>query len=176
MDCKHEVAVVIPTLRGCRRSVQYFQSQDSIDTPDASYSAFINQTQADCNRPRKDDKYRRDDKREDDTREMRKMMKEQLKDLRTNPKTNSKKEPQCKMTVLPLNSEKPRNLESSTCVTLNGSGIQLAVGPQPLWLRNHNSGLAHRIMVKRLATSPHDPLDTSLELGRPYPHFDGPID
>ncbi|KZV41442.1 hypothetical protein F511_10055 [Dorcoceras hygrometricum] len=62
------------------------------------------------------------------------------------------------MTVLPLNSGKPRNLESSTCVTLNGSGIQLAVGPQPLWLRNHNSGLAQRIMVKRLATSPHDPL------------------
>ncbi|KZV45370.1 Splicing factor 3B subunit [Dorcoceras hygrometricum] len=50
------------------------------------------------------------------------------------------------------------NLESSTCVTLNGSGIQLAVGPQPLRLRNHNSGLAHRIMVKSLATSPHDPL------------------
>ncbi|KZV38069.1 hypothetical protein F511_16089 [Dorcoceras hygrometricum] len=47
-------------------------------------------------------------------------------------------EPQCKMTVLPLN--------SGTCVTLNGSGIQLAVGPQPLRLRNHNSGLAHRIM------------------------------
>ncbi|KZV46880.1 cleavage stimulation factor subunit 2-like [Dorcoceras hygrometricum] len=46
----------------------------------------------------------------------------------------------------------------STCVTLNGSGIQLAVGPQPLRLRNHNFGLAHRIMVKRLATSPHDPL------------------
>ncbi|KZV14660.1 hypothetical protein F511_39442 [Dorcoceras hygrometricum] len=43
-------------------------------------------------------------------------------------------------------------------MTLNGSGIQLAVGPQPLWLRNHNFGLAHRIMVKRLATSPHDPL------------------
>ncbi|KZV54083.1 hypothetical protein F511_39084 [Dorcoceras hygrometricum] len=62
-------------------------------------------------------------------------------------------EPQCKMTVLPLNSGKPR-----TCVTLNGSGIQLVVGPQPLWLRDHNSGLAHRIMVKRLATSPHDPL------------------
>ncbi|KZV45048.1 hypothetical protein F511_25465 [Dorcoceras hygrometricum] len=39
-----------------------------------------------------------------------------------------------------------------------GGGIQLAVGPQPLWLRNHNSGLAQRIMVKRLATSPHDPL------------------
>ncbi|KZV58039.1 hypothetical protein F511_38133 [Dorcoceras hygrometricum] len=36
--------------------------------------------------------------------------------------------------------------------------IQLAVGPQPLWLRNHNSGPAQRIMVKRLATSPHDPL------------------
>ncbi|KZV30927.1 galactose oxidase-like [Dorcoceras hygrometricum] len=36
--------------------------------------------------------------------------------------------------------------------------IQLAVGPQPLWLRNHNSGLAHRIMVKRLETSSHDPL------------------
>ncbi|KZV26964.1 cleavage stimulation factor subunit 2-like [Dorcoceras hygrometricum] len=46
----------------------------------------------------------------------------------------------------------------STCVTLNGSGIQLVVGPQPLWLRNHNFGLAQRIMVKRLATSPHDPL------------------
>ncbi|KZV57804.1 Tau class glutathione S-transferase [Dorcoceras hygrometricum] len=50
------------------------------------------------------------------------------------------------------------NHESSTCVTLNDSGIQLAVGPQPLWLRNHNFGLAQRIMVKRLATSPHDPL------------------
>ncbi|KZV42419.1 hypothetical protein F511_37751 [Dorcoceras hygrometricum] len=47
-----------------------------------------------------------------------------------------------------------------TCVTLNGSGIQLAVGPQPLRLRNHNFGLTHRIMVKRLATSPHDPLDS----------------
>ncbi|KZV23010.1 hypothetical protein F511_33255 [Dorcoceras hygrometricum] len=46
----------------------------------------------------------------------------------------------------------------NSCVTLNGSGIQLAVGPQPLRLRNHNFGLAHRIMVKRLATSPHDPL------------------
>ncbi|KZV23059.1 peptidyl-prolyl cis-trans isomerase, FKBP-type [Dorcoceras hygrometricum] len=39
-----------------------------------------------------------------------------------------------------------------------GLGIQLSVGPQPLWLRNHNFELAHRIMVKRLATSPHDPL------------------
>ncbi|KZV22361.1 hypothetical protein F511_24862 [Dorcoceras hygrometricum] len=39
-----------------------------------------------------------------------------------------------------------------------GGGIQLAVGPQPLRLRNHNSGSAQRIMVKRLATSPHDPL------------------
>ncbi|KZV43817.1 polygalacturonase-like [Dorcoceras hygrometricum] len=47
---------------------------------------------------------------------------------------------------------------TSTFVILNGSGIQLAVGPQPLWLRNHNFELAHRIMVKRLATSPHDPL------------------
>ncbi|KZV35779.1 hypothetical protein F511_38125 [Dorcoceras hygrometricum] len=47
---------------------------------------------------------------------------------------------------------------ASTCVTLNGSGIQLAVGPQPLRLRNHNFGLAHRIMVKHIATSPHDPL------------------
>ncbi|KZV33392.1 cleavage stimulation factor subunit 2-like [Dorcoceras hygrometricum] len=37
-------------------------------------------------------------------------------------------------------------------------GIQLAVGPQPLRLRNHNFGLAQRIMVKRLETSPHDPL------------------
>ncbi|KZV56654.1 hypothetical protein F511_41215 [Dorcoceras hygrometricum] len=36
--------------------------------------------------------------------------------------------------------------------------IQLAVSPQPLWLRYRNIGLAHRIMVKRLATSPHDPL------------------
>ncbi|KZV25584.1 hypothetical protein F511_21287 [Dorcoceras hygrometricum] len=37
-------------------------------------------------------------------------------------------------------------------------GIQLAVGPQQLRLRNHNFGLTHRIMVKRLETSPHDPL------------------
>ncbi|KZV17917.1 hypothetical protein F511_43252 [Dorcoceras hygrometricum] len=53
-----------------------------------------------------------------------------------------------------------RRVAVSTCVTLNGSGIQLAVGPQPLRLRNHNFGLAHRIMIKRLATSPHDPLDS----------------
>ncbi|KZV25035.1 hypothetical protein F511_27959 [Dorcoceras hygrometricum] len=53
-------------------------------------------------------------------------------------------EPQCKMTILPLNSGKPR-----TCVTLNGSGIQLAVGPQSLWLRNHNYGLAQRIMSEQ---------------------------
>ncbi|KZV29071.1 hypothetical protein F511_16386 [Dorcoceras hygrometricum] len=48
------------------------------------------------------------------------------------------------------------------CVRLwRGGGrewIQLAMGPQPLRLRNHNFGLSHRIMVKRLATSPHDPL------------------
>ncbi|KZV26007.1 protein gamma response 1-like [Dorcoceras hygrometricum] len=50
-----------------------------------------------------------------------------------------------------------RPVANSTCVTLNGSGIQLAMGPQPLWLRNHNSGPAQRIMVKRLST-PHDPL------------------
>ncbi|KZV37627.1 Cysteine-rich receptor-like protein kinase [Dorcoceras hygrometricum] len=37
-------------------------------------------------------------------------------------------------------------------------GIQLAVGSQHLRLRNHIFGLTHRIMVKRLATSPHDPL------------------
>ncbi|KZV32600.1 RESPONSIVE TO HIGH LIGHT 41 family protein [Dorcoceras hygrometricum] len=52
----------------------------------------------------------------------------------------------------------PKNHESSTCVTINGSGIQLAVGPQSLRLRNHNFGLAQRIMVRRLATSRHDPL------------------
>ncbi|KZV32189.1 hypothetical protein F511_29029 [Dorcoceras hygrometricum] len=40
----------------------------------------------------------------------------------------------------------------------DGGGIQPAVGPKPLWLRNHNFGLAQRIMVNRLATSPHDPL------------------
>ncbi|KZV18310.1 hypothetical protein F511_25414 [Dorcoceras hygrometricum] len=38
-------------------------------------------------------------------------------------------------------------------------GIQLVVGSQHLRLRNHIFGLTHRIMVKRLATSPHDPLD-----------------
>ncbi|KZV34374.1 hypothetical protein F511_19323 [Dorcoceras hygrometricum] len=54
-------------------------------------------------------------------------------------------EPQCKMTVLPLNNGKPRDTASRG-------------PPQPLWLRNHNPGLAQRIMVKRLATSPHDPL------------------
>ncbi|KZV35879.1 hypothetical protein F511_35144 [Dorcoceras hygrometricum] len=42
--------------------------------------------------------------------------------------------------------------------TAAAARIQLSVGPQPLWLRNHNLGLAQRIMVKRLATSPHDPL------------------
>ncbi|KZV44996.1 hypothetical protein F511_26553 [Dorcoceras hygrometricum] len=42
----------------------------------------------------------------------------------------------------------------------NDTMIQLAVGPQPLRLRNHDFGLIQRIMVKRLATSPHDPLDS----------------
>ncbi|KZV45537.1 hypothetical protein F511_26861 [Dorcoceras hygrometricum] len=42
--------------------------------------------------------------------------------------------------------------------TDTSNGTQLAVGPQPLWLRNHNFRLAQRIMVKRLATSRHDPL------------------
>ncbi|KZV16083.1 hypothetical protein F511_29008 [Dorcoceras hygrometricum] len=37
-------------------------------------------------------------------------------------------------------------------------GIQLAVGPQPLWFRNRNSGLAHRIMVRVSSNMPHDPL------------------
>ncbi|KZV58440.1 hypothetical protein F511_22124 [Dorcoceras hygrometricum] len=59
---------------------------------------------------------------------------------------------------IPFPGAQLKNHESSTCVTLNGSGIQLAVGPQPLWLRNHNFGLAQRIMVKLLATSRHDPL------------------
>ncbi|KZV26449.1 Copia-like retrotransposable element [Dorcoceras hygrometricum] len=53
-----------------------------------------------------------------------------------------------------------RSAAAATCLREGGGGlgIQLAVGPQPLWLRNHNSGHAQRIMVKRLATSPHDPL------------------
>ncbi|KZV22846.1 hypothetical protein F511_19438 [Dorcoceras hygrometricum] len=54
----------------------------------------------------------------------------------------------------------------STCVTLNGSGIQLAVGPQPLRLRNHNFGLVQRIMVKLLATSPHDPIGITDSAGK----------
>ncbi|KZV16718.1 hypothetical protein F511_08827 [Dorcoceras hygrometricum] len=60
--------------------------------------------------------------------------------------------------VLPLSLFPYGNHESGTCVILNDSGIQLVVGPQPLWLRNHNFGIAQLIMVKRLATSPHDPL------------------
>ncbi|KZV49692.1 hypothetical protein F511_23649 [Dorcoceras hygrometricum] len=51
----------------------------------------------------------------------------------------------------PPNPVHDRNLNSFV-------GIQLAVGPQRLRLRNHNFGLTHRIMVKHLATSPHDPL------------------
>ncbi|KZV13748.1 hypothetical protein F511_45086 [Dorcoceras hygrometricum] len=66
------------------------------------------------------------------------------------------------MTVLPLNSGKPRFLTPvdflGSRIPQNPLRIQLAVGPQPLRLWNHNSGLAHRIMVKRLATSPHDRL------------------
>ncbi|KZV13962.1 cleavage stimulation factor subunit 2-like [Dorcoceras hygrometricum] len=57
-----------------------------------------------------------------------------------------------------LNTLSSVSVRSSTCVTLNGSGIQLAVGPQPLRLRNQSFGLAQRIMVNRLATSRHDPL------------------
>ncbi|KZV44701.1 hypothetical protein F511_08880 [Dorcoceras hygrometricum] len=52
----------------------------------------------------------------------------------------------------------PTPYDPNTCVTLNGSGIQLAMGPQPLWLWNHNSGLAHRIMVRASSNIAHDPL------------------
>ncbi|KZV37093.1 phosphoenolpyruvate carboxylase 4 [Dorcoceras hygrometricum] len=45
-----------------------------------------------------------------------------------------------------------------TCVILNGSGIQLAVGPTTIVTPKSLFRIAHRIMVKRLATSPHDPL------------------
>ncbi|KZV21307.1 hypothetical protein F511_06134 [Dorcoceras hygrometricum] len=57
--------------------------------------------------------------------------------------------------------QKPKEFSGTTDPLVAESWIksmELAVGPQPLWLRNHNSGLAQRIMVKRLATSPHDPL------------------
>ncbi|KZV26468.1 cleavage stimulation factor subunit 2-like [Dorcoceras hygrometricum] len=49
---------------------------------------------------------------------------------------------------------RPARMVSPGCATR----IQLAVGPQPLRLRNHDFGLAQRIMVKRRATSRHDPL------------------
>ncbi|KZV51564.1 separase-like [Dorcoceras hygrometricum] len=64
------------------------------------------------------------------------------------------------MTVLPLNiGEYPcGNLESSTCVTLNGSGIQLAVGPQPLRLPESHSGLAQRIMRTVRPFNPYIPI------------------
>ncbi|KZV19905.1 hypothetical protein F511_18087 [Dorcoceras hygrometricum] len=60
--------------------------------------------------------------------------------------------------------EKRREGRLGTCVTLNGSGIQLAVGPQPLWLRNHNSGPAQRIMIREINWATHflptiDPAD-----------------
>ncbi|KZV22007.1 hypothetical protein F511_38978 [Dorcoceras hygrometricum] len=58
-------------------------------------------------------------------------------------------------------SDEGRRVEESTAARGGREekrGIQLAVGPQPLWLRNHNFGLAQRIIVKRLATLRHDPL------------------
>ncbi|KZV37466.1 hypothetical protein F511_14882 [Dorcoceras hygrometricum] len=48
--------------------------------------------------------------------------------------------------------------QSRTVASQREQRIQLAVAPQQLRLRNHNFGLTHRIMVKRLAISPHDPL------------------
>ncbi|KZV47956.1 ribonuclease E [Dorcoceras hygrometricum] len=36
--------------------------------------------------------------------------------------------------------------------------VKLVVGPQPLWLRNHNPGLAQRIMVRASSNIIHDPL------------------
>ncbi|KZV39211.1 putative inactive tRNA-specific adenosine deaminase-like protein 3 [Dorcoceras hygrometricum] len=59
--------------------------------------------------------------------------------------------------VQPLKGQFPRGSGRSQAPSRQ-QGIQLAVGPQPLRLRNHNFGLAKRITVKRLATSPHDPL------------------
>ncbi|KZV22918.1 zinc finger protein CONSTANS-LIKE 9-like [Dorcoceras hygrometricum] len=63
------------------------------------------------------------------------------------------------LAYLPQSTEKRRVLETPVGARHKCQrGIQLVVGPQPLWLRNHNFGLAQRIMVKRLATSRHDPL------------------
>ncbi|KZV44382.1 anthocyanidin 5,3-O-glucosyltransferase-like [Dorcoceras hygrometricum] len=62
-------------------------------------------------------------------------------------------------TVESLTIKKTVLLTSFHFIVFNGNrSAYLAVGPQPLWLRNHNSGPAQRIMVKCLATSPHDPL------------------
>ncbi|KZV34293.1 hypothetical protein F511_34700 [Dorcoceras hygrometricum] len=52
----------------------------------------------------------------------------------------------------------PAGQRAAAARSNSAHGIQLAVGPQRLRLRNHNFGLTHRIMVKRLATSSHDPL------------------
>ncbi|KZV50007.1 carboxyl-terminal-processing peptidase 1, chloroplastic [Dorcoceras hygrometricum] len=65
-----------------------------------------------------------------------------------------------------IRSPESRFLRQSALEDLTDSGTDgnsslrdtATVGPQSLWLRNHNFGLAQRIMVKRLATSPHDPL------------------
>ncbi|KZV33517.1 hypothetical protein F511_08597 [Dorcoceras hygrometricum] len=67
----------------------------------------------------------------------------------------------------PKSSSSAQHIELSTCVILNGSGIQLAVGPQPLWLRNHNSGLAHRIMVRVSSNiAPRSPRSTTIGKSR----------
>ncbi|KZV56637.1 hypothetical protein F511_02136 [Dorcoceras hygrometricum] len=63
--------------------------------------------------------------------------------------------------IVPTNQKRRRSSPPADTKSLSkqpAAGIQLAVGPQQLWLRNHNFGLAQRIMVKLLATSPHDPL------------------
>ncbi|KZV44006.1 hypothetical protein F511_28091 [Dorcoceras hygrometricum] len=49
-------------------------------------------------------------------------------------------------------------LEEKGAAVSSTLGIQLAVGPQSLWLRNHNSGLAHRIMVRASSNIAHDTL------------------
>ncbi|KZV16701.1 hypothetical protein F511_28489 [Dorcoceras hygrometricum] len=62
--------------------------------------------------------------------------------------------------VLTLRAATVRTIAHAACSysARDGAGIQLAVGPQLLRLRNYNFELTHRTMVKRLATSPHDPL------------------
>ncbi|KZV26958.1 hypothetical protein F511_39775 [Dorcoceras hygrometricum] len=138
LQCRRAAAIV----PACRR-LQCLRAAATVPAC-GRYSACVRQLQ--CRRPRS---------------EARVLRQSALEDLTNSPRTESPRHADRNKSNHVITGGGRRAMvrrRTATAQEVAVGRIQLAVGPQPLRLRNHNLGLAQRIMVKRLATLPHDPL------------------